>query len=50
MLEEHHDAEAIRFPVDVPGWDQFTVDRITAAYDADVAEIAALPGVEFIAP
>lgn len=50
VLEEHHDAEAIRFQIDMPGWDQRTVDRITAAYDADVAEIAALPGVEFIAP
>ena len=50
MLEAHHDAEAIRLRIDLPGWDQRTVDRMTADYDADVAEIAALPGVEFIGP
>lgn len=50
VLEAHHDPEAIRLRIDLPGWDQQTVDRMTAAYDADVAEIAALPGVEFIGP
>lgn len=33
-----------------PGWTQDLVDRISETYDRDVAEIAALPGVEFIAP
>lgn len=50
VLEAHHDPEAIRLRIDLPGWSQQTVDRMTAAYDADVAEIAALPGVEFIGP
>lgn len=50
VLEAHHDPDAVRLRIDMPGWDQQVVDRMTAAYDADVAEIAALPGVEFIGP
>lgn len=50
VLAAHHDPEAVRLRIDLPGWDQQVVDRMTAAYDADVAEIAALPGVEFIGP
>lgn len=50
VLEAHHDPEAVRLRIDLPGWSQQTVDRMTAAYDADLAEIAALPGVEFIGP
>lgn len=36
--------------VDLPGWTQELVDQITANYRSDVAEIAVLPGVEFILP
>ncbi|AXC50863.1 hypothetical protein DRW48_15315 [Paracoccus suum] len=49
-LMEDHDPEAVALTVENLGWDQTIIDRITAAYDADVAEIAALPGVEFISP
>jgi len=34
----------------VPGWTDDLVAEITAAYDADVAEIAAMDGVEFLLP
>jgi len=50
VLAEMHDPEALRLKVDMPGWTQDVIDRITADYDADVAAIAALPGIEFIAP
>lgn len=36
--------------LDLPGWTQEYVNHLTALYDSDVAEIAALPGVEFILP
>ncbi|KGJ03508.1 hypothetical protein SAMN04487972_11820 [Paracoccus halophilus] len=49
-LEKHALPEEIDIEVNLPGWTQELVDRITAAYDRDVAEIAALPGIEFIAP
>lgn len=36
--------------IDLPGWTQDLVDRVTDQYRADVAEIAVLPGVEFVLP
>lgn len=49
-LEKHALPEQIEMTVDLPGWDQDLVDLITDLYDEDVAQIAALPGVEFITP
>ncbi|WP_347266461.1 hypothetical protein [Paracoccus sp. (in: a-proteobacteria)] len=49
-LQEHALPEQIEVELNLPGWDQALVDRITAAYERDIAEIAALPGVEFITP
>lgn len=34
--------------VDLPGWSQELVDELSEIYAADLAEVAALPGVEFI--
>ena len=50
MLHRHARPEAINATITTPGWTQDRVDRMTAAYDEDVAEIAALPGVEFLLP
>ena len=50
VLGRHARPDAIEATITTPGWTQDRVDRMTAAYDEDVAEIAALPGVEFIAP
>ena len=50
VLARHHQPDAISTRIDLFGWDQATVDYITASYDEDVAEIAALPGVEFLVP
>lgn len=36
--------------IDLPGWTQDLVDEVTQNYRSDVAEIAVLPGVEFILP
>lgn len=36
--------------IDLPGWTHEIVDRVTDQYHADVAEIAVLPGVEFVLP
>ncbi|GLK63640.1 MULTISPECIES: hypothetical protein [Paracoccus] len=49
-LEKHALPDQIHVEVSLPGWTQEMVDRITAAYDQDIAEIAALPGIEFITP
>ncbi|MDO6668698.1 hypothetical protein Q4511_07160 [Paracoccus sp. 1_MG-2023] len=42
--------DALDQSVDLPGWTQEVVDQVTETYRADVAEIAVLPGVEFILP
>lgn len=36
--------------VALPGWTQGLVDRMSADYATDIADIAALPGVEFLTP
>ncbi len=42
--------EQMEIEVSLPGWTQDLVDRLSDLYDEDVAQIAALPGIEFIAP
>ena len=42
--------EAVEEEVDAPDWDATLVAEITRAYDEDVARIAKMPGVDFIAP
>ncbi len=41
--------DRIEVEVDLPGWTEDTVTRLTRAYDQDVARIAAMPGVTFLA-
>lgn len=50
MLEQHALPGTLDQVIDLPGWTQDTVDQVTGNYRADVAEIAALPGVEFVLP
>lgn len=50
FLDQHAAPGALVQTIDLPGWDQPLVDRLTAAYDADVARIRAMEGVRFIAP
>lgn len=49
-LQKHALPDQIEVELNLPGWNQALVDRISAAYDQDMAEIAALSGVEFITP
>lgn len=36
--------------IELPGWTQEIVDQVTENYRSDIAEIAVLPGVEFVLP
>ncbi|UXU76396.1 MULTISPECIES: hypothetical protein [unclassified Paracoccus (in: a-proteobacteria)] len=49
-LEKYALPDQIEVTVDLPGWSQDLVDRISDHYDEDVAQIAALPGIEFLSP
>lgn len=49
-LASHAIADKIETTIDLPGWDQNLVDEITDNYNRDLAEIAVLPNLEFIAP
>ena len=42
--------DRIEMEFDLPGWTEETVAALTESYDADVARIAVMPGVTFIAP
>ena len=50
FLDKFARRDALEVEIALPGWTEELVEEITAAYDADVAEIAAMPGVEFIRP
>lgn len=48
LLAEHARPDRLRVEIVVPGWTPGLVAEMTDAYYRDIAEIAALPGVEFI--
>jgi len=50
FLETHAVAEAIEAEIDIPGWTDSTVTTLTQYYEDDMARIARMPGVTFIAP
>lgn len=50
FLEAHALPDAIEEEIDLPGWTDETVETLTAFYDDDVAQIANMPGVTFLAP
>ena len=50
FLQDHAGDDALAQEIDMPGWTQELIDRMTENYYQDVAEIAAMPGVEFIIP
>jgi hypothetical protein len=50
FLDKFAQADKIDVEVEMPDWLPETVAEITAAYDRDVARIAAMPGVRFLAP
>ncbi|MDP3339686.1 hypothetical protein [Frigidibacter sp.] len=50
FLSKFAKPEELEVEVALPGWTEDLVEEITEAYDHDVAEIAAMPGVRFLAP
>jgi hypothetical protein len=50
LIEAHARAGEIDEEIDLPGWGEDLMADLTAAYDADVARIAAMPGVKLITP
>lgn len=48
FLEAHAIADEIETEIDLPGWTDETVDTLTELYEADVADIAKMPGINFI--
>lgn len=50
FLERYARPDALEVEIALPGWTDALVAAMTAAYDADCAEIAAMPGVTFLAP
>lgn len=50
FLDKFARPDAIEVEVPLPGWTEELVAEITATYEADIAEIAGMPGVEFLRP
>lgn len=50
LIEAHGRAEEIDEVIDLPGWGEELMGALTAAYDADVARVAAMPGVRLVEP
>jgi len=50
FLEKFARDDEIEVEVDLPGWTPELIAALTAAYDEDCAEIAAMPGVTFLWP
>lgn len=50
VLDSHARPDAIEMEITLPGWTTELVETMTHDYEADIAAVAALPGVEFIAP
>lgn len=50
FLEAHAIPDAIETEVDIDGWTEETVAALTQHYEDDVARIARMPGVTFVAP
>lgn len=50
IMQDHARPGVLDQVIDLPGWTQELIDRVTDTYRADVAEIAVLPGVEFLLP
>ncbi len=49
-LEQHARPGALDAQIALPGWDDALVADMTASYDADIAEIGAMKGVDLVLP
>ena len=50
FLDKYALEDEIEEEVDMPGWDEALVDRMTELYEEDIYGIERMPGVTFIAP
>jgi hypothetical protein len=50
FLDKFAIPEAVEVELDLPGWTVELVEEATAAYEADMARLAAIPGVTFLCP
>ena len=50
FLDKYVDEEALEEEIEVPGWNEALVARLTEAYEEDLDRIEAMQGVRFIAP
>lgn len=50
FLDKFVRPEAVEMELDLPGWSEDRVARITARYEADIDAIGAMPGVSLIRP
>ncbi len=50
FIEKYVVQEAVEEELDMPGWDEAFVEAMTAAYEADVAQLAEMPGVRVLEP
>jgi hypothetical protein len=50
FLDKYARVEEIEEELDLPGWTEAVVSQMTQGYEADLAAVAAVPGVTFVAP
>jgi len=50
FLEKFVLDDTVEIEIDLPGWTDDLVDKMTEVYEADINVIANMPGVNFIAP
>ncbi len=50
FLDVHGLSDKIEEEIDLPGWTDETIARLSEAYEEDLAQVAKLPGVTFIEP
>lgn len=50
FLDKYARAEAIEEELNLPGWDEALIDRLSAQYEEDIASISHIPGVRIIEP
>ncbi len=50
FLDKFAQADQIDMPIEIPEWTEDLIDAMTRQYEGDVAYIATIPGVTFIAP
>ncbi|WP_417244670.1 hypothetical protein [Celeribacter sp.] len=50
FLDKYVDEDSLEEEIDLPGWDEALVTRLSEAYEEDLDRIAGMNGVRFIAP